>query len=178
MLHGQIRAQDLLQQTISFFKNIIDVLVQGKFSFTDQKTDRHAGDALAHRIRRVPDAAAVWGEIAFADDLSVPQDQQVMHVRMAGGGELTKHLRQLFRGDSLTLRRHTRKICLRRCKIPERFLLRRKVRLSHMSCRPTHKSPDHFHCGKLFFRCHVRCLLSHAVGFPCFSSFPHYIQIP
>ena len=147
MLHGQIRAQDLLQQTISFFKNIIDVLVQGKFSFTDQKTDRHAGDALAHRIRRVPDAAAVWGEIAFADDLSVPQDQQVMHVRMAGGGELTKHLRQLFRGDSLTLRRHTRKICLRRCKIPERFLLRRKVRLSHMSCHPTHKSPDHFHCG-------------------------------
>ena len=97
MLHGQIRAQDLLQQTVSFFKNIIDVLVQGKFSFTDQKTDRHAGDALAHRIRRMPDAAAVWGEIAFADDLSVPQDQQMMHVRMARSGELTKHLRQLFR---------------------------------------------------------------------------------
>ena len=32
-----------------------------------------------------------------ADDMSIPQDQQMMHVRMARSGELTKHLRQLFR---------------------------------------------------------------------------------
>ena len=71
MLHGQIRAQDLLQQTVSFFKNIIDVLVQSFPSLIRKPTAMPV--MLLHiRIRRVPDAAAVWGEIAFADDMSVP----------------------------------------------------------------------------------------------------------
>ena len=76
----RFRAENLVKGVQLFLKNVVNVLVQRKLAFLNQKTNCHAGDAFAHGMGHVPDSAAVGGEISLADDLSISENHEMVHV--------------------------------------------------------------------------------------------------
>ncbi len=74
IFYSDFRAENLVKGVQLFLENVVNVLVQRKLAFLNQKTNCHAGDAFAHGMGHVPDPAAVGGKIGLADDLSISEN--------------------------------------------------------------------------------------------------------
>lgn len=101
----------------------------------------------------MPDAAAVWGKIGFADDFAVSKDHEMMHVCIVGSIQIPEQVCQHVRGDTLAFWRDAGKWLLVRLVKGEFRFLWEKIHAAGAVGFSKNNACDQFCNCNLFF-CH------------------------